>query len=208
MFHQLFYNSIIKSPKTNTKRDFPSQFFLPWPSIQKNGWRSLPTLNQQTLYGWGVSPSGSRGEEICFWQSFFIFYKGVIWHWPLIQNIGSRSLQNFHPWALNGWSLSLSVPLENKKIHVCSRQGFYTERFHDRVLIGSRSLFIWPLLLGEVWAQLACLIKVKNLGKCMQSVFIIFYIDILCSLFSFYSVWYKIPVYKQLLDNLLLKNNW
>lgn len=140
---------------------------------------------------------------------FFIFYKGVIWHWPLIQNIGSRSLQNLHPWALNGWSLSLSVPLENKKIHVlCSRQGFYTERFHDRVLIGSRSLFIWPLLLGEVRAQLACLIKVKNLGKCMQSVFIIFYIVILCSLLSFYSVWYKIPVYKQLLDNLLLKNNW
>lgn len=71
MFHQLFYNSIIKSPKTNTKRDFPSQFFLPWPSIQKIGWRSLPTLNQQTLYGWGVSPSGSRGEEICSWQFFF-----------------------------------------------------------------------------------------------------------------------------------------
>lgn len=94
MFHHLFYNSIIKSPKTNTKRDFPSQFFLPWPSIQKIGWRSLPTLNQQTLYGWGVSPSGSRGEEICSWQFFFIFYRGVIWHWPLIQNIGSRSLQN------------------------------------------------------------------------------------------------------------------
>lgn len=51
MFHQLFYNSIIKSPKTNTKRDFPSQFFFALTLNPKN-WLKVPTYPQLTDTIW------------------------------------------------------------------------------------------------------------------------------------------------------------
>lgn len=97
-------------------------------------------------------PTGAKGEKI---QSGHRFYQQQkIQPWPLIQRVGSRSLNNLYSYSIG--DVQCLIVLKGEKI--CYRKWFYTQIFYldpwSRKLVKSQcTLLTHTHSMGEVWAQ-------------------------------------------------------